>query len=804
MQKEFSDLVARAEGVLERVESLLPPPVLDPDWKKVTAARWRKRSGRGYLQAVPHPHAIKLTELVAVDDQKQAIERNTRQFVAGLPANNVLLTGSRGTGKSSLVKAMLAKYSGKGLRLIEVDKADLVDLPDIADRVAAEPFRFVIFCDDLTFDAGEAGYKALKVMLDGSIAGAAGNVVVYATSNRRHLLPEYFIENLETKHIGEEVHPGRIGRGEDLVVRALRSLDLVLSVLAGRLPRGGRGVARALRREAGDGRARRRGAYARGAAVGAATRLAQRPRRVAVRQELRRFAGPQVAIAGMNDLVRVAAAVLIRPDGQVLLAQRPAGKPYAGYWEFPGGKLEPGESPRHALDRELHEELGIVVRRASPWLVQEFVYPHAHVELHFFRVFEWDGELQSHDGQAFEWQTPGRYTVAPLLPANTRILAALDLPLLYGITCAEDSDEESFLARAARELAEGLRLVQLRDKSWSLARRFAFARELVPLARRAGARVLWNGSEDEARAAGCDGVHWTAATLRDASARPSDFLTAASCHTREELARAGELGLDFAVLGPVLPTPTHPFATPLGWERFCAHGGGRPFARVRIGRARRGRSRGRHRKRGARRCAAPRGLALAAADGSILARRLGRLVFRASGGSTPGMRKRSAAHSPRSMSLHRSEQNGRHFDVTAHSTGVPHLGQLTIRGLVIASPARARTGARSRPACSCAPRSRYPLRASRLCTAYTGAAMTSSCESENSGPRCSRTIRSDSFDSIVCSPGRIRLLKVPTYRASVCRNGSRWASGASEASMTSEPRGSGRASTSNHRLPKGM
>ena len=178
-------------------------------------------------------------------------------------------------------------------------------------------------------------------------------------------------------------------------------------------------------------------------------------------------------------IVRVAAAVLLRDDGQVLLAQRPEGKPYAGYWEFPGGKLEPGEAPRHALDRELHEELGIDVKRASPWLVQEFVYPHAHVELNFFRVYEWDGELASHDGQAFDWQTPGRYTVAPLLPANTRILAALDLPLVYGITCAEDSDEEAFLARANRALEGGLRLVQVRDKTWPLERRMAFARSLV-------------------------------------------------------------------------------------------------------------------------------------------------------------------------------------------------------------------------------------------------------------------------------------------------------------------------------------
>jgi len=201
-------LLARAEGVLERVESMLPPPSPDPDWRSVTAARWRKRGGRGFLQPVAHPHAVDLDALVAIDAQKETVDRNTRQFVAGLPSNNVLLTGSRGTGKSSLVKAMLSKYAGKGLRLIEVDKADLVDLPDIGERVAQEPYRFVIFCDDLTFDAGEAGYKALKVMLDGSIAGAAANVVVYATSNRRHLLPEYFIENLETKHVGEEVHPG--------------------------------------------------------------------------------------------------------------------------------------------------------------------------------------------------------------------------------------------------------------------------------------------------------------------------------------------------------------------------------------------------------------------------------------------------------------------------------------------------------------------------------------------------------------------------------------------------------------------
>ncbi len=199
-------LLARVEGILARVEAILPPVPPPPDWDAM-AFRWRKRAARGHLQAVARPHAIRLEDLVAIDAQKRAIDANTRQFVAGLLANNVLLTGSRGTGKSSLVKAMLAKYAARGLRLIEVDKADLVELPDIAEQVAHRPERFIVFCDDLTFDAGEPGYDALKVMLDGTIAAASPNMLIYATSNRRHLLPEYFSENLETKHVGEEVHP---------------------------------------------------------------------------------------------------------------------------------------------------------------------------------------------------------------------------------------------------------------------------------------------------------------------------------------------------------------------------------------------------------------------------------------------------------------------------------------------------------------------------------------------------------------------------------------------------------------------
>jgi 8-oxo-dGTP diphosphatase len=285
---------------------------------------------------------------------------------------------------------------------------------------------------------------------------------------------------------------------------------------------------------------------------------------MAIRAGLRRRASLEVTI------VRVAAAVITRPDGYVLLAQRPIGKPYAGYWEFPGGKLEPGESAVDALARELKEELGITVTHAVPWIAQEFVYPHAHVELDFFRVLGWTGEPFGHDGQAFAWQKPGAFEVAPLLPANTRVLSALTLPPVCGVTNAGDIGEDQFLARAERALIGGLRLIQLREKDWPVARRDAFAARLLPLAARFGARVLLNGSVEDARRGGFAGVHWPAATLTAATSRPRGLLVAASCHSRSELAHAAALDIDFAFVGPVQPTATHPGSPTLDWDGFAA------------------------------------------------------------------------------------------------------------------------------------------------------------------------------------------------------------------------------------------
>jgi predicted AAA+ superfamily ATPase len=205
---DLARLIGRAEALLERIESLLPAPAPAPDWEASIAFRWRKRGARGLLEPVSRPHRIRLQDLRHIDEQKRRIERNTRQFVEGRSANNVLLTGARGTGKSSLVKALLDRYAKRGLRLIEVDKNDLVDLPDIVELVAERKERFIVFCDDLSFETNEPGYKALKSILDGSLASTPDNVLLYATSNRRHLMPEYMDENLQAKHVDGEIHPG--------------------------------------------------------------------------------------------------------------------------------------------------------------------------------------------------------------------------------------------------------------------------------------------------------------------------------------------------------------------------------------------------------------------------------------------------------------------------------------------------------------------------------------------------------------------------------------------------------------------
>jgi len=261
-------------------------------------------------------------------------------------------------------------------------------------------------------------------------------------------------------------------------------------------------------------------------------------------------------------------AVLIRSDGAALLAQRPDDKVYSGYWEFPGGKIEPGEPVAEALGREIREELGIEIERAYPWITRVFTYPHAKVRLHFHRVYAWRGEPRALEHQALAWQRSEAISVDPLLPANGPVLRSLMLPAEYAITRAAELGLEPFLSRLEARLRGGLKLVQIREKT--LARQAAeeFARRVAALGRAHGAKVLVNSDAALAREIGADGVHLTAEQLRRAPARPDFPWCGASCHSSEELRRAEALGVDFAVLGPVRATPSHPHAVPLGWERF--------------------------------------------------------------------------------------------------------------------------------------------------------------------------------------------------------------------------------------------
>jgi 8-oxo-dGTP diphosphatase len=268
--------------------------------------------------------------------------------------------------------------------------------------------------------------------------------------------------------------------------------------------------------------------------------------------------------------IEVAAAVIQRADGAFLLAQRPAGKVYAGYWEFPGGKVEPGETVEHALARELHEELAIDVERSYPWLTRDYNYEHARVRLRFRRVTRWSGELEGREAQRFSWQHIDSISVSPLLPANGPILRALALPTFYGVSNATAVGVEAFLKRLDRAVANGLGLLQIREKSLADDALVALCRSAVAIAHPAGCLVVLNGDPELATRAGADGVHLTAERLTRAESRPPLRLVGASCHTAADLERATDIGVDFIALGPIQATESHPGAELLGWMRFRA------------------------------------------------------------------------------------------------------------------------------------------------------------------------------------------------------------------------------------------
>lgn len=270
-----------------------------------------------------------------------------------------------------------------------------------------------------------------------------------------------------------------------------------------------------------------------------------------------------------TKITHVAAGILIRPDGQFLLGSRPAGKPYAGWWEFPGGKIEAGETAYEALVRELHEEMGITVLAATPWVVQCFVYEHASVRLNFFLVTDWRGELQSHEGQSFAWQQPGHLSVAPVLPANAPILRGLQLPAQLAISNVAEMGEAQWLASLPLRLQDGLRLLVLREPQLDKAAFQRLAQQVIPLVQHAGGKVLLHGDTVLAQQLAADGVHLSSRQLLACAARPEGWC-GASVHNEHELRRAAELAFDYVVLGSVLPTPSHPAGPTLGWEGYAA------------------------------------------------------------------------------------------------------------------------------------------------------------------------------------------------------------------------------------------
>ena len=270
-----------------------------------------------------------------------------------------------------------------------------------------------------------------------------------------------------------------------------------------------------------------------------------------------------------SDIVEVAVAVITRPDGSFLLARRPEGKPYAGYWEFPGGKVKPGESLMQALRREVLEELGTYVEHAYPWITRTFTYPHATVRLCFFRVVEWHGEPHPHENQQLSWQFIDKIGVEPMLPANAPVSRALDLPPVYAITNAAELGTKVSLTQMEGALHNGLRLIQIREKEMARKALHVFASEVVALAHHHGAKVLVNGNVDLYRETGADGVHFPSTQLMNLTKHPNIDWCGASCHNAEELSRAEQLGMNFAVLAPVLPTLSHPEFSTLGWRKFA-------------------------------------------------------------------------------------------------------------------------------------------------------------------------------------------------------------------------------------------
>jgi 8-oxo-dGTP diphosphatase len=271
-----------------------------------------------------------------------------------------------------------------------------------------------------------------------------------------------------------------------------------------------------------------------------------------------------------ESIVHAAVAVLQRQDGQVLLAQRPEGKAWAGWWEFPGGKIEDGETAFEALQRELDEELGTQALEAYPWLTRSFAYPEKTVKLHFFIVRRWTDEPHGREGQHLSWQDPAGLTVSPMLPANEPILTALTLAPVYAVTNMADVGEVAFLERMEGALQSGLRLIHIREKSLSPYDFRIFASKAIALGKRYGAKVMLNRDIELARELGADGVHLPSSELMKLSERPQGLLCAGSCHNEVELAHAYSLALDFVVLSPVLPTLSHPDAIPLGWQNFTS------------------------------------------------------------------------------------------------------------------------------------------------------------------------------------------------------------------------------------------